>query len=360
MSKIADTFVIVLAVTLVTALEGTVELTKNHKPSIHFFILTSGNPIFLVMKFPELFYFALGKIQSNVEYAMKIGSLTAITIGLSASKAITKTRLEFFREAGSGYNIQAFFLAVNIVGFIEHSLQMLLAGAVAFWLRSGTVTWYSYVFNFWVMQWMTVSWALLLSIVVPISSAVLAIGFFAVFFGLLFSGGLPPVEFESTSNSAGVVSRASNCIQTNHPSLPWQTSMMRKIRFCPFSVVSSASRAILLSRWLCKSIVVFRNKPALLFMTSQSHFPWKRILSIWWTWLGTTRVWCSAPAMAGIGLSGLRFLWALRFGTLQLEPCRLAIALNKPRSRCEQSSRKSNQFTRILCFAPCAFISLAC
>jgi hypothetical protein len=107
--------------------------------------------------------------------------------------------LEFFREAGSGYNIDAYFLAVNIFGFFEHSFQMLLAGAVAFWLRSSITYWYSYVFNFWLLMWVTVSWSLLLSIIVPPTNVVLAVTFFIAFFGLLFSGGLPPVIFEGKS-----------------------------------------------------------------------------------------------------------------------------------------------------------------
>ena len=196
-SKIADACIIVFAVTLVSAFEGTLEITRTHFPDVHFVALTIGDPIRLVERLPELFRFALGRLSDNVQYAMKVGVLSAVLIGLTAAKAITAKRLEFFRESGSGISVNAYFAAINIFGLLEHSFQMFLAGTVAFWLRSSIVAWYSYVFNFWIMMWLTVSWALLLSIVVPPSTAVLAVALHVAFFGLLFSGGLPPVTFES-------------------------------------------------------------------------------------------------------------------------------------------------------------------
>eukprot|EP00977_Amphora_coffeiformis_P015414 scaffold4510_cov183-Amphora_coffeaeformis.AAC.99 len=195
-SKIADACIVVFAVTLVSVFEGTLETTRNYVPEVFFDDLTSGDPVSLVVMLPEVFGYALN-LSTNVQYAMKVGVLAAVLIGLTASKAITAKRLEFFRESGSGISVNAYFAAINIFGLLEYSFQMLLAGSVASWLRSSLASWYSYVFNFWLMMWLTVSWALLLSIVTPPSSAAIAVALHVAFFGLLCSGGLSPVTFDS-------------------------------------------------------------------------------------------------------------------------------------------------------------------
>lgn len=199
-TKIVDTCLVVGAVTLVAFFEGVLELTRENIPKISFRTLTNGDPVELVFAFPQLFFYAISNTGVAIQFSMKTGVLTSVLTGLAACKIVTGKRLEFFREAGSGYNIDSYFMAVNIFGFFEHSFQMLIAGAVAFWLRSSITSWYSYVFNFWLLMWLTVSWSLLLSIIVPPTSVVLAVTFFCAFFGLLFSGGLPPVVFEGKSS----------------------------------------------------------------------------------------------------------------------------------------------------------------
>jgi hypothetical protein len=123
-------------------------------------------------------------------------------VGLTAAKAITDKRLEFFRESASGYDINAYFTAINITSGIEHSLQILLAAGAAFWLRDSLAKWNSYCASFLMLSWLCVSWALLLPLLVPPENVVLVTGFFMAFFGLLFSGGLSPVTYSGRSNRA--------------------------------------------------------------------------------------------------------------------------------------------------------------
>ena len=52
---------------------------------------------------PELFYFALIDTADDVEFAFKVGGVAAVILALAASRNVTQHRLEFFREAGSGY-----------------------------------------------------------------------------------------------------------------------------------------------------------------------------------------------------------------------------------------------------------------
>jgi ABC-type enterobactin transport system permease subunit len=131
-------------------------------------------------------------------YALKTGVITAVLVGLTAAKAITEKRLEFFRESASGYDINAYFAALNITSGIEHSLQAILAASAAFWLRNSLAHWTSYCVSFFMMAWLCVSWALLIPLLVPPKNVVLVVGFFMAFFGLLFSGGLSPTKYKGT------------------------------------------------------------------------------------------------------------------------------------------------------------------
>jgi len=131
------------------------------------------------------------------EYALKVGVITAVLLGLNASKSITGKRLEFFRESGSGWDINAYFLALNITSTFEHTLQMILAAGVAFWLRDSAASGASTLVNYLMLMWLVVSWSFLIPLLVPANNSVLAVGFFMAFFGLLFSGGLEPVTYET-------------------------------------------------------------------------------------------------------------------------------------------------------------------
>lgn len=137
-------------------------------------------------------------------YASKLGVLVAVLVGLTASKTITEKRNEFFREAGSGYNINAYFCAVNVVSTVEHSLQVIFSSMFALWLRNSLASWYSYYINFLLLAWLCVSWALLFPLLVQPKSVVLVTGFYMIFFSLLFSGGIDPIKYSDIYSSTGV------------------------------------------------------------------------------------------------------------------------------------------------------------
>lgn len=128
-------------------------------------------------------------------FGLKAGVILAVIVGLTATKPITEKRVEFFREAGSGYDVNAYFLAINIVTTVEHSIQLILVGAAAYWLRDAVSGRASYYVSFLMLAWLTVSWALLLSVVVPPKNIFNIVGFFMAFSGLLFSGASPPILY---------------------------------------------------------------------------------------------------------------------------------------------------------------------
>ena len=129
-------------------------------------------------------------------YAMKMGVVLSVLIGLTATKILTSKRIEFFREAGSGYNINAYFLAVNIMSTIEQGLQVVIAACVGLWLKNTTTSIENYFLNYLMLSWHCVSWALLLPLIIPRQNVVLVTGLFMSLFGLLFSGVLSPVEYK--------------------------------------------------------------------------------------------------------------------------------------------------------------------
>jgi hypothetical protein len=119
----------------------------------------------------------------------------AVIVGLCATKPMTEKRIEFFREAGSGYDVNAYFLAINVVTTVEHSVQVILVGAAAYWLRGAISSRGSYFASFLILAWLTVSWALFLAVVIPPQSIFMIVGFFMAFTGLLLSGASPPVLY---------------------------------------------------------------------------------------------------------------------------------------------------------------------
>jgi hypothetical protein len=121
---------------------------------------------------------------------------------LTATKILTQKRVEFFREAGSGYNLNAYFVAVNIVASLEHAIQVLIASFFAVWIRHPAASGFSFFVHFLLLSYICVSWALLVPMVVPPENVVVVVGFFVAFFGLLFSGALPPVEYEGMSRKS--------------------------------------------------------------------------------------------------------------------------------------------------------------
>jgi hypothetical protein len=155
-SKFVDTAIILGAVSLISWFEGVVSVTREVDPNIAFDDLTSGNPVDLVQNFGRLFRHATN-VGSLVQFSMALGVITAVLLSLMASKAITQYRHEFFREAGSGYSINAYFLAVNITSFLEHSTQMVVAALSAFWFRDSIASFVSYLVHFLALSWTCVS-----------------------------------------------------------------------------------------------------------------------------------------------------------------------------------------------------------
>lgn len=128
-------------------------------------------------------------------FYLTIGVIVSLLVALQAARAMVDKRVEFFREAGSGNNISAYFIALNITTMIEYMLQMSLVAAVVFWLRN-TLTNYSVFFVFFgLLAWTSSAWSFFFAGFIPPQNLSVTIGFFVTFSGLIFGGGLPPFDY---------------------------------------------------------------------------------------------------------------------------------------------------------------------
>ena len=130
-------------------------------------------------------------------YPLKIGIIIAVLVGLQATRILTGKKLEFFREASSGYDINAYYLAVHLVSFLEHTAQIIIVSFFAAWLREPVASWWSYFFHFESLMWLCVSWALFFPMFVPVDNVVIVVGFFMAFCGLMISGAFPPTTWKA-------------------------------------------------------------------------------------------------------------------------------------------------------------------
>jgi len=104
-------------------------------------------------------------------------------------------KLEFYRESSSGYNINAYYFAVNVTSTVEMVIQMIIAGFFAAFISMPISSWVNFILNFVVLGFGCLSWSLLLSIVIDEKNLVMVTGFLLAVTNIFLGGGLPPVEF---------------------------------------------------------------------------------------------------------------------------------------------------------------------
>jgi hypothetical protein len=126
---------------------------------------------------------------------LKAGIVISALVGLTATKVLTEKRQMFFREAASGYNLNAYYVAVNIMATTEHSLQVLVGAYFAIWIRNPLASAASFIVHFVLLGWIVVSWSLLIPMVTPPETVMIVGAFLFVFCALMFSGAFPPILY---------------------------------------------------------------------------------------------------------------------------------------------------------------------
>jgi len=200
-SKAQDTVLLGLGALLICVIDGVVILTKDSNPAMknEYEILTTNDPAVLAKNAnsiaASLFSFTAHN-GSLSDYGNKVSIIICVLLGIAAAKVLTEKRLEMFREAGSGYNLNAYYLSVNITSTLEHTCQILFIGLTASWMRHSASSFGCAVLNYVMLGWVVTSWSLLFPLFVPAKSVVLVISFFNLFFGILFSGTTSPGKFK--------------------------------------------------------------------------------------------------------------------------------------------------------------------
>ena len=179
-------------------------LTKDAHPNIpnEYSVLTLAmngqGEMFEKVGLPLLFLHAGRGLVQLINYATKMAVVICVLSALASTKALTKKRVEFFREAGSGYDINAYYLAVNAFDTLEVSVKMILAALYTATLRNLAASIGSMVLQFILLGWISASWGLLFPLFVASKeSVVLVTAFFTIFMALLLSGPLgTPIAYE--------------------------------------------------------------------------------------------------------------------------------------------------------------------
>lgn len=191
--KMIDTAILFLATLVITYSSGLPTMTLSGKnPEFDFATLMSPTE--------DNLYSIMREVFSHLDpeqtiFPTKIGIIVSVLIALQATKILTSKRIEFFREASSGYDINAFFVAINMTMTVEFSLQISLITFFIVWLREPVASWFSFFVHFLMMQWVCVSWAIFIPMVIPSDNVSVLTAFFMSFTGLVISGISPPVTY---------------------------------------------------------------------------------------------------------------------------------------------------------------------
>ena len=123
-----------------------------------------------------------------------MGLATAWLICLNTSTILSSKKLELNREAGSGYDLNAFYLSLNITSSIEVLVQVVLIAFLCWLLRMSATS--DIVVNFILLGWIASAWALLYPIFIPTKNVTIVITVAVFFFGLMFGTQVPPCDLK--------------------------------------------------------------------------------------------------------------------------------------------------------------------
>lgn len=114
-----------------------------------------------------IFYYSIRGMVAVQTYGMLVGIIMSVLIGLNATKCITEKKLEFYREAQSGVNVTCYYLAASITSTVEQGLLSIIGSVIAYLILKPATSYTVLLWNFFMISWLSVSWSLLLSLLVP-------------------------------------------------------------------------------------------------------------------------------------------------------------------------------------------------
>lgn len=193
-AKIQETLLIVLGTKAIALMTGPLQLTvEDMDPTIpsEYYVLTSvgKDPGRFESGLPFLFKHATEEARTILGFGGRVSVIIAVLTTLSTAKVLTDKRVEFFREAASGYNINAYLLAVMIFVCVEVTVKMIYCSLFTYALRGSAASLGNMVVQFILLGWVSSAWGFVFPLVVSRESIVLVSAFFTVFSCVLLSGG---------------------------------------------------------------------------------------------------------------------------------------------------------------------------
>jgi ABC-type multidrug transport system ATPase subunit len=124
------------------------------------------------------------------EYAMITNLLFVILLTLSSLRSFGDNKLLFYREAGSGFSVTAFFLSQLTLDQLLFSIQALWAAIASYELRTSLVPLWSHIWLYQLTAFFCSGWAYIFSLVVPRANLVMFSALFVSICGTMLSGSL--------------------------------------------------------------------------------------------------------------------------------------------------------------------------
>jgi hypothetical protein len=196
--KVQEMAVLIAFTIVISAVNGQLQLTDSKPLQIQneYYALTSiDNPVSPTNPFNnvlnELFKDTIYKMQlDTLIYYLQISTAVSLLTTLSSAKVLSDKRNEFFREAASGFDINAYFLAVNLFTILEVTIRMVIISAFTVALRNTASNPGAMILQFILCGWISSGWGFLYALIVPPSIVVLVTTCAVLFTAFCFGGEL--------------------------------------------------------------------------------------------------------------------------------------------------------------------------
>ncbi|EJK75686.1 hypothetical protein THAOC_02585 [Thalassiosira oceanica] len=166
-SRLFDMTIVIMGVFLITLLAKPKASNWARNPPAFLWLKFITSKEDAVRLFQSIFLFAQIGVTNIQLYGMMVGLVLAVLVGLNGTKIITDKRLEFFREASSGASVSAYYVAANFTTTFEQGVAAIISACLAYVLVLPSSDILVYIWNFWMVSWLSTSWSLLLTIITP-------------------------------------------------------------------------------------------------------------------------------------------------------------------------------------------------
>ena len=159
--------------------------------SIEDFYSKETNPIDFIDIIPNIFKHAtIYNCESIIGFGGQVSVVLVLCVVLSTALVFSEKRNQFFREAASGYDINAYFLAFNCFEMVWVCIKMILASFCCHWIRNSTSQQGALALEFVLLGWISSGWGFVFPLIpmVPTKFVLVSAAIFTSFSSLMLSG----------------------------------------------------------------------------------------------------------------------------------------------------------------------------